>query len=466
MLGGVPAVAGRHQLFRPSSASKCGLMYGVLDPMVPMRINDLRVSDDCKNLLRSLLQPDPNNRSSWESFAEHPFWRNDVANKEAKVKNEEEQEAHQAGEEEEWRRMPCVPTPEQTLAMHKAQKKRGRADRQEREQLAPSVSKQDAEIEELRAGNKELRAIVADMQARVSALAARQEVSSSAAARLSDAGAGAAPNVQQPQKLTRYLLPLIGDREGCEAGQEGSGEHAKAAGLKSPPAAQQAWLLLPPPSGEGTLAPSERRTLRRKLTASMLLGCARAQALLFCDEPDDAESVERAAVAESAQLLVGMSDHIQSFSPLVRSAYLVAFNLQSARAAFKRCHQNINAEARTAFFRLIYASLCQLHTSSDAADAPPHSLLNFLGTPSVSAAREQCILALNAPAMDTQGAEMPANFCELLKELLQCLTQPDPSPDNEPLFAVQRIPWTNERLIDWLRQLGDAPNDKESFQLA
>jgi hypothetical protein len=399
MLGGMQAVAVRHQFFDQSSAF-IDQQSGVLDSSCALV--RFRVSNQCQ--LRSLLQPDSNKRSNWELFNEHAFWRNDVANQDATV--------------------------------------------------------------ELRAENKELRTMLADRQAQVSALEARQEVSSSAAARLSDAGAGAAPNVQhkQAQKLDRDLLPLIGDREGCEAGQEGSGEPAPVRAEQPSPAANRVWQ--PPPSGEGALAPDKRRILRRKLTASMLLGCARAQAQVLCDEPDDAESVERAAVAESTRLLVGMSDHIQSFSPLVRSAYVVAFNLQSARAAFKRCHQNINAEARTAFFRFIYASLCQLHTSSGAADAPPHSLLNFLGTPSVSAAREQCILALNAPAMETQGAEMPSNFCELLKELLQCLTQLDPPPANEPLFAVQRIPWTNERLIAWLRQLGDAPNDKESFQLA
>jgi hypothetical protein len=375
------------------------------------RVLDLRVSQTTKNLLFALLQIDPAKRITWSAFVDHPCWQEPrSAQPSASVRAPRQlvdrgSSSHGSGSQGQAHHAPKAVLPIVTAAAVVAAAIRAAT---ELDELEPSI----------------------------------------------------------PDPITQSSI-----------------DSASSAVLESPP--------------ECALTGEQRLLLRRLLTASMMLGATRAKAhALLAEAAPPSDAVGASAAAEAAAAVAAHAA-LTAYSELLKSAYLIAFRLQLAIETDDHRAKDYRAQ----FFRLIYATLCRLHVAGSAA--APYCLLHFLGDPLVSELRAQCIRHLN-----TQDSAHWRHAVEILSILLKALLTPSATAlereqwiqnleqsgalsshvrarmraartalilsskahrdgllHDGPLYAVQRIPWTNLKLVDSVRAAVGALDDQESFQL-
>jgi hypothetical protein len=281
--------------------------------------------------------------------------------------------------------------------------------------------------------------------------------------------------------------------------------HASSAAANNPASAVMEQ------SPECALTGEQRALLRRLLLACMMLGATRAQSKgLLAEAAPSLDAIKAFAAAEAA---VAVAEHaaLKAYEGLLYSAYLIAFHLQLLVSTEWNWLQLVRGDESASthsfseedahFFRMIHATLCRLHVAGSTA--APFSLLHFLGDPLVSELRAECIRHLN-----TKGTTHRRHAVDILAILLKLWITPSVTPQGReqwiqnlersralspnararmraartalilsskahrdgflhggPLYPVQRIPWTNLKLVDSVRTAVGAPNDKLSFQL-
>jgi hypothetical protein len=487
MLGGERAVRERNSLFASEADAAT----------FARRLPDLlqrTVSSKSAELLFALLQPDPAKRITWSTFVEHPYWYDSMEISAVFASTSVPQAAAAAASASAIGLLPSV-SASQTFVLRATQ-------------VLSDVSAFAIPSAALRYRPPLMSADDDPQWSPSGSIALRSDPLPTRISDLPQKGSQVSWR-QEPPGLLSPSSSFVGALKAAHVTSELRAQvlmHASSAAANNPASA----VMEPPP--ECALTGEQRLLLRRLLISCMMLGATRAQSEGLLGEAAPSLDAIKAFAADEAAMAVGAHPALRGYEGLLQSAHLIAFHLQllvdkhwswlqPGRGDETASSYAFSGEDAR-FFQLVHASVCRLHVTASAA-AVPFSLLHFFGNPLVNELRAECIRHLN-----TKGTAHRRHAVDILAILLKLWITPSATPQGREqwiqnlersralssnararmraartaliltdkpqrngfihegsLYPVQRIPWTNLKLVDAVRKAVGAPNDKESFQL-